>query len=364
MSVLPKYYVADLFAGAGGITQGFRQARFSPVAAVEFDKWAARTYASNFGDHVLACPIEDVKIRREGDVIVWRGRDVDDEPLSLETPEIDVLVGGPPCQGFSPLGRMKDWDYSDPRNKLWTHYARILGTVAPKVFVIENVPEILKSAEFDCLKRHVKRLGLGYQLTFGVLNASLYGVPQNRRRAIIIGSRVGLPTLPPETKDRMTVRDAIGNLPLKPDGRNWHLGRNPLPTSLERYKCVPEGGNRFDLIKKRPDITPGCWLRKKTGSTDVFGRMWWDEPAPTIRTEFFKPEKGRYLHPKAHRPITIREAARLQTFPDSFNFIGSNVQVAKQIGNAVPVELARAIARHIVSTLLSRTNSEARLVAV
>jgi DNA (cytosine-5)-methyltransferase 1 len=240
---------------------------------------------------------------------------------------------------------MSDWDYNDPRNKLWKHYVRILDALQPKIFVIENVPEILKSAEFSRLEQHVS--DLGYQLAFDVLNAAHFGVPQNRKRAIIIGSRLGKPTLPPQTLERLSVRDAIGDLPLKPNGVNWHLARNPLPTSIERYKCVPEGGNRFDLMRRRPDLTPKCWKRKKTGSVDVFGRMRWDEPSPTIRTEFFKPEKGRYLHPKAHRPITIREAARLQTFPDGFVFVGSNVQVAKQIGNAVPVKLAFAIARHI-----------------
>jgi DNA (cytosine-5)-methyltransferase 1 len=121
--------------------------------------------------------------------------------------------------------------------------------------------------------------------------------------------------------------------------------------SIERYKAVPPGGNRFDLMRNRRDITPNCWKNKKTGSTDVFGRMWWNEPAPTIRTEFFKPEKGRYLHPEAHRPITIREAARLQTFPDAFVFLGSNTQVAKQIGNAVPVILGERIAIQVRSTL-------------
>ena len=358
----PSLYVADLFAGAGGLTEGFRQAGFTPVVAVEFDKWAAATYAANFGDHVLACPIEDVKIIRKGGRLTWKGTDVDGEPTTIETPEIDVLVGGPPCQGFSPLGRMNDWDFNDPRNRLWKHYARILDTLQPKVFVIENVPEILKSIEFDRLQRHVKKLGHGYELAYGVLNATMFGVPQNRRRAIIIGSRVGTPTLPPETLERMTVRDAIGDLPLKPTGKSWHLGRNPIPTSIERYKCVPEGGNRFDLLKKRPDLTPACWIKKKTGSTDVFGRMWWDKQSPTIRTEFFKPEKGRYLHPKAHRPITIREAARLQTFDDLFIFIGSNTQVAKQIGNAVPIKLANKLAIHLTKTVLAERT--ARRLAV
>lgn len=366
MKSRPTLYVADLFAGAGGITEGFRQAGYSPVAAVEFDPWAAKTYAANFGDHVLACPIGAVRVERRDGALSWTGTDVDGEPLTIETPEIAALVGGIPCQGFSPLGRMNDWDYDDPRNKLWKDYMRVLNVVHPRIFVIENVPEILKSAEFERLKRQVRRAG-EYELVYGVLNAAFYGVPQSRKRAIIIGSRVGKPTLPPETLERATVRDAIGDLPLKPDGRNLHTARNPMPVSLQRYRCVPEGGNRFDLIRKRPDITPQCWLDKPTGSTDVFGRMWWDEPAPTIRTEFFKPEKGRYLHPRAHRPITLREAARLQTFPDEFAFVGSNVQIAKQIGNAVPVKLAYRIAVHLSSMLAGNgeeiENSE-RLEAV
>jgi DNA (cytosine-5)-methyltransferase 1 len=354
-------FVADLFAGAGGLTEGFRNAGFSPVAAVEFDKWAAKTYAANFGDHVMACPIEQVKVERVNDVIVWSGFGIDGQPLEFETPEIDVLVGGPPCQGFSPLGRMNDWDYSDPRNQLWKHYARILDVLHPKMFVIENVPELLKSAEFQALQRHLRRKSDGYEITFEVLNAAHYGVPQARRRAIVIGSRVGAPQLPPAILERSTVRDAIGDLPRTPSGKNWHLGRNPTAKSLERYKTIPLGGNRFDLVRDRPDLAPNCWLRKKTGSTDVFGRMLWDEPAPTIRTEFFKPEKGRYLHPVAHRPITIREAARLQTFPDTFKFVGANVQVAKQIGNAVPVQLAERIAVQARSTLLAGVKKERKV---
>lgn len=341
-------YIADLFAGAGGITEGFRRVGFRPVAAVEYDKWASRTYVANFGDHVLACPIEDVQVERLAEGLVWSGRDIAGNQIRFETPEIDVLVGGPPCQGFSPLGRMNDWDFNDPRNKLWKHYVRILDVVRPKVFVLENVPELLKSPEFERLRKHV---GKKYDLDYNVLNASHYGVPQARKRAIVIGSRVGKAALPVATTARRTVRDAIGDLPLKPNGKNWHFARDPRPMSIERYKAVPAGGNRFDLMRKRPDITPACWKNKKTGSTDVFGRMIWDEPAPTIRTEFFKPEKGRYLHPRAHRPITIREAARLQTFPDAFTFVGSNVQVAKQIGNAVPVDLAERIAIQVRSML-------------
>ena len=131
--------------------------------------------------------------------------------------------------------------------------------------------------------------------------------------------------------------------------------------SIERYKTIPaEGEGRFDLAARRPDITPACWLRKKSGSTDVFGRLWWDRPAFTIRTEFFKPEKGRYLHPSEHRPITVREAARCMSFPDEFVFPDTQAMtaVAKQIGNAVPPLLAqtigKAVAEHFARTAVSR----------
>jgi DNA (cytosine-5)-methyltransferase 1 len=132
-----------------------------------------------------------------------------------------------------------------------------------------------------------------------------------------------------------------------------HFRRNPRPTSVERYKAVPEGGNRFDLARNRPDLLPRCWAEKPTGTTDVMGRLWWDRPGFTIRTEFFKPEKGRYLHPKAHRPITHREAARIQSFPDSFTFEGSKIEVARQIGNAVPPLLGKALALHIHELVFS-----------
>ncbi len=155
-------------------------------------------------------------------------------------------------------------------------------------------------------------------------------------------------------RSRRAGPEAIGDLPLEPTGEDLHIGRNPKPMSIERYKAVPEGGNRFDLAANRPDLLPACWKNKASGTTDVFGRLWWDRPAFTIRTEFFKPEKGRYLHPQAHRPITHREAARLQTFPDDFIFEGSKIEIAKQIGNAVPPRLAEAVARAVRRMLTSR----------
>jgi len=323
----PRTFI-DLFCGAGGLALGFTQAGFRSVYAVDFDKAAAETYRRNFGHEVWDREIEELERI----------------PVGAE-----VVIGGPPCQGFSPLGQMIPLAEHRQMNKLWRHYVRLVEQVDPVAFVVENVPEFLRSEEFDALDRHAR--DLGYEIAAGVLNAAEFGVPQQRRRAFVMAVKGTTPRLPKPTRERATVWDAIHDLPLEPNGEDWHVGRNPTPKSMARYKCVPPGGNRFNLMKKRPDLAPRCWLNKPTGSTDVFGRLEWDKPALTIRTEFFKPEKGRYLHPQAHRPITHREAARLQTFPDDFEFCGSKIQVARQIGNAVPPKLARAIALELKAVL-------------
>lgn len=322
-----KHTFVDLFAGAGGMSLGLVRAGLRPVYAVESDTAAAETYRANFGDHVFA-----------GDIA-----------LVEAFPRADVIIGGPPCQGFSQLGTRNP---GDPRNSLWRHYVRAIEEAHPKIFVMENVPQLLASDHF--LEFRAVAEQLGYELCWGVLDASQYGVPQRRKRAFIIGSRVGAPSLPAQIAGRATVRDAIADLPLEPTGANLHIGRNPTPMSLERYRNVPEGGNHYDL----PDaLKPECWRKKKSGTTDVMGRLRWDAPSCTIRTEFYKPEKGRYLHPVADRPITHREAARLQTFPDDFVFCGSKTEVARQIGNAVPVLLAQAIGEHVVGLLEQAENA-------
>lgn len=318
------YTFVDLFAGAGGMTLGFVRAGLTPVYAVDCDRAAVETYRCNFGNHIW-----------DGDI-----SEID------RFPECDVVVGGPPCQGFSQLGTR---DPHDPRNALWREYMRVVEQVRPAVFVMENVPQILGSAQFPDIVAAARRLGYTH-VAHGVLDASRYGVPQRRRRAFVLASRLGPIELPPPGSVVRTVRDAIGDLPMEPTGCDLHIGRNPTPLSVERYKHVPSGGNHYDL----PDhLKPECWRKKKSGTTDVFGRMRWEAPSCTIRTEFYKPEKGRYLHPEAHRPITHREAARLQTFPDDFAFAGSKIEIARQIGNAVPVELARHVALHVAQHLKS-----------
>ncbi|MGR6031072.1 DNA cytosine methyltransferase [Rhodococcus erythropolis] len=342
----------DLFAGAGGLSLGFEQADlgFEPVHAVEIDAAAARTFKRHFGCPVYDGPIEDLE-RFE---------------------DADVILGGPPCQGFSPLGRDRDDDSRAQMNELWQQYLRAVRQVKPKAFVIENVPEFQRSAQFARLLELMEtdRELSKYRFAYGVLNAADYGVPQRRRRGIFMAVRgrkkvpwPPAPTHGPESANAteyVTVRDAIENIPLTTarteieviDGQqDLHVGRNARPMSLARYRAIPEGGNRFDLARNRPDLLPKCWANKPTGTTDVMGRLWWDRPSVTIRTEFYKPEKGRYLHPVADRPITHREAARLQSFPDDFEFEGTKISIARQIGNAVPPELAQALARHLHALL-------------
>lgn len=361
-----RYKLIDLFAGAGGMTLGFSASfgnQFVPVWANDFNTAAVATYNLNFGEHCTG-----------GDIV-----GILDDP-STEIPKADVVIGGPPCQGFSLLNKNRD---GDSRKQLWWPFLDVVDICEADIFVMENVPQLLGSLEYKSIINVAE--GMGFKVVGTKLCAADYGVPQTRWRAFIIGSRLGNPAdvFPPRKThydpkngqrsfinlDRgeiahserwRTVRDAIEDLPL-PTGTeirdvdppfNLHFGRNPTALSKKRYQAIPEEGmNRFDLQRVAPDLTPGCWIRKKTGGTDLFGRLWWNKPAFTIRTEFFKPEKGRYLHPVQHRPITHREAARLQSFPDSFRFVGSKTEIAKQIGNAVPPLLASRIADTVVALL-------------
>lgn len=330
--------VIELFAGCGGMSFGFKQAGFRTQLAVEWDEAACKTFRANISERVAQCAVEEV----------------------ATFPKADVVVGGPPCQGFSNLGERVPYD---PRRQLWRHFLRAVEDAEPTAFVMENVPPLLKSQEYVEVRQRSEELG--YRVDGWVLNAADYGVPQTRKRAIIIGLRGDeRPTKPVPThcnhdkKGRgngvwdlpnwVTVRDAMADLPMEPTDSDWHIGRNPTALSEKRYRSIPAGGNRFDLPR---ELTPDCWIRKVSGGTDLFGRLWWDRPSVTIRTEFFKPEKGRYLHPKAHRPITHREAMRLQGFPDDFEFVGSKSDVAKQVGNAVPPRLAKAIAAHLLQMI-------------
>jgi DNA (cytosine-5)-methyltransferase 1 len=358
MTSLP-YKVVDLFSGAGGFTLGleeparlngladleyedlgFPENTFDTIGAVESDDETAETFRQNFDTEVI-----------EGDI-----RDID----SFEMwDDADLVVGGPPCQGFSNLNKTSTEELNDERNKLWRHFLRAVEDIDPDVFLIENVSRFLKSQEGARTVEIAE--DLGYTTTVDTLWTHNYGVPQKRKRGFVFGSKLGVPFLPEKTdEETRTVRDAFGDLPDEPSEENWHVSRKRVTElSKKRFKEVPPGGNRFDLPK---ELLPECWKNKDSGGTDLFGRLWWDRPSVTIRTEFYKPEKGRYLHPEANRSITIREGARLQTFPDDFEFVGARTRVAPQIGNAVPPKLAYHLGQAIKAHLegeKSQINPEA-----
>lgn len=359
---LPR--IIDLFAGVGGLTAGFTilsPQPFKIVWANDFNKYAVDSYNLNFGTHCI-----------HGDIV-----EILSDPETV-IPESDVVIGGPPCQGFSLLNKKRN---DDPRKQLWRPFMEIVRRSNASVFVMENVPQLLSSPEYNEIFETASEMG--FKVRAQKLCAADYGVPQTRYRAFILGCRFIDPecVFPPKKthfnpasdqhilhpeeyvespRPWCTVRDAIADLPgpvgvnVRPDPSplDLHFGRTPTLKSLERYRSIPEEGmNRFDLQKRAPHLTPDCWIRKKSGGTDLFGRLWWDRPAFTIRTEFFKPEKGRYLHPEQHRPITHREAARLQSFPDDFRFTGTKIEIARQIGNAVPPLLAAAVAGCVVELL-------------
>lgn len=435
--------VVDLFSGCGGFTQGFHEFRpadevddgpaFHSIAAVEHNQAAAATYAVNFGDLRLDERVPPARVH-VGDIEAWKPT-----PEALHA---DVVVGGPPCQGFSALNRDKK---GSERNRLWEEYVRIVADIRPKVFVIENVDRFLKSDEFKNLLKEVEAGGKladyrlvdppGHEPTDTpeqrtkryLLNSADYGANQARRRAIVIGVRrdiengrtmtyptrthvrrpKNLSALPAQPLDGVETGtsyweavDAIFAESSKrvisgtelPDSKEFvpevnkvlpgifttgdlHFGRNPEPLSIARYSAIPPGGNRKDLRDKwytvddfgrihvfsEPNpagvrtpvgyLSTTSWDNHNTGTGDVMGRLRMGEPSVTIRTEFYKPEKGRYLHPFKDRPITHFEAARIQGFPLEFRWCGSKTEIATQIGNAVPIPLGKAIAAAIHSFL-------------
>lgn len=348
--VKQPYKVVDLFSGVGGMSLGFDQPSrlngladlgysgieidgrgFETVLAVEKEENAAAGFEHNFNSAMVV----HSDIRKIDDFTAWD--------------DAHVVIGGPPCQGFSNLNSTKTENLSDDRNDLWRDFLRAVREIQPHVFVVENVPRFLDTEEASGLAEEA--LDIGYEVVAGRLDAELYGVPQKRTRAFVIGSRKGKPFLPgPPPGPIRTVRDAISNLPAEPTGKNYHVGREVTDRTSHRMAAVPPGGNRLDIPEEH---LPDCWKDYPDNhGTDLYGRLWWDKPSVTIRADFVKPEKGRYLHPEADRSITMREGARLQTFPDDFEF-GTKYKkyVTSQIGNAVPPKLAYhvgvALHRHL-----------------
>lgn len=315
--------VIDLFAGCGLFGYAFKQEGFALTSGFELDPVAAATYRRN-----LRSRVEVVDLRLV-------------EPYG----QAEVVIAGPPCQGFSTLGKRDAWD---PRNQLSLLVLRWAKEVQPQAVVVENVSKFLDSPVAGELIEGLTRLE--YEVQTLILDALDFGVPQRRRRSFVVASRSGIDMPTPLRLGNCcgTVREAWENLPATPNGQNLHYSPTPSELALERMKIIPPGGDKRDVMAEAPELTPPSWWRIGCQVTDSWGRLAWDEPSNTLRTCLQNASKGRYIHPEQNRVVSLREAARLHSVEDHWTFDGYPTQVARQIGNSVPVNLGRAVARSVM----------------
>ncbi len=342
----------DAFCGSGGLTLGLDRAGFSVIAGFDLDPVCIQTLKHN--SKYISHPVfqSDVRDLLGGNLL---------EIVGIRPGELDLLAGGPPCQGFS-VQRTIGSD-SDARNLLVHDYGDLIQEVLPKFFLIENVPGIGGSRGRDVLAAFVIRMQKSdYIIHQAILDAQEFDVPQRRRRYIIVGERIdndGEPRFKwptPSKCRRVTVRQTIGRLPAPPlDGSEHpklpnHRADKLSALNRERIAALLPGQGRTDL----PDhLLADCHKlgADVIGHRNVYGRMAWDEVAPTITARFDSFTRGKFGHPDQPRTISLREGARLQTFPDDFVFCGNKVEVARQIGNAVPTKLAEALGTAILQAL-------------
>jgi len=331
----------DLFCGCGGLTLGLKQAGFDVIGAVEIDTLAVETYKANHPE----VEVFEEDIRELSTLRVKR-------KLGIKKGELDLLAGCPPCQGFSTMRTLNGGKrIRDDRNKLILDFQRFVEELLPKAVMMENVPGLQKNHRFKTLYRKLKELG--YEVNHDVLNAADYGVPQRRRRLILIAAKSGRIDFAKKSKELKTVRDAISNLPSAgSSGDPLHDYNEQRSEKIRRLiKRIPkDGGSREDIGKKSQLI---CH-KKCNGFKDIYGRMAWDNVAPTITSGCTNPSKGRFLHPDENRAMTLREAALLQSFPKRYKFFlhRGKESVSLMIGNALPPLFIKKNAKEIIKYLI------------
>lgn len=315
----------DLFSGCGGLTCGLVVAGFRVVAAVEIDSKAQATYRLNHPDVRLYD--EDIRKLDPSDVL---------KNADLKPGQLDLLAGCPPCQGFSRLRTKNQKTYvRDERNNLVADFLRFVRVMLPKSIMLENVPALERDGRFTKMRNQLSKLG--YDSVVHVLDAADYKVPQRRKRLIMLASRVHKPRIASKAPIRVTVREALNGVgaPSRTKDKLHAVPENRTPAVRELIALIPKnGGSRSDLGK---EFQLECHKRSE-GFYDVYGRMSWDDVAPTITSGCHNPSKGRFLHPSYNRTITLREAALLQGFPKGYAFDVSHGKeaIALMIGNALP----------------------------
>lgn len=358
------YKVIDLFAGVGGLSYGFaHNGNFKIIMANELEKDIAKAYILNHptvnmiqGD---ICELTETQIR---------------EATNGES--IDIIVGGPPCQSYSTLGKRQ----MDTRAHLFEQYCRILSVVQPKLFLFENVSGLLSMQNGTLIEVIKKKFSeLGYDVKCKLLNAVNYGVPQYRERVILVGMKnqntfeYPKPTHGPCLLPYLTVEDAFSDLPsLKSGEESTEYGSEPR-NDFQRYlransttltenkapkngehlirimEALPDGGSKDDLPEE---------IRPKSGYGNTYAKMWWKKPAPTVTRNFATPSSSRCVHPRDSRAMTTREGARLQSFPDDYKFYGSHTTRNLEIGNAVPPLLSIALAEKVAEAMKDEKNGQ------
>ena len=323
----------DLFSGCGGLSEGLRQAGFDVLACAEIRPEARSTYKENHPDPIIE---NDIRLIDPSKLLI---------ELGINKGALDLLAACPPCQGFSSMRTKNREVADDPRNDLIFEVERLVIGILPKCVLIENVPRLLKDRRLLEFKNALK--AFGYQFSEGVLDAQNFGVAQRRKRMILIASRVGLISLPKPNGRKVIVKDVLNDLP-SPEGDH----RRPLHRI--RQKLSPLVLRRLSKIKKSRSDLPEelileCHKRYPGGFRDVYGRIDWEDVAPTITRSSHNPSKGRFVHPFEDRGLTIYESMLLQGFPRSYIF-PPNLGIGKlssMIGEALPPPLARAQAIHI-----------------
>ncbi len=337
----------DLFCGAGGLTEGLKQAGFDVLAGVEIDAIAAQTYRLNHPE--VKC--------FEKDILQLSAQELMSN-LNIQKGELDLLAGCPPCQGFSTLRtRKKAIAKNDDRNELIFEYLRLVEDLLPKNIMLENVPALAKDYRMTMFLEKLSELGyLINKDTIAIENAADYGVPQRRKRMIVKVSRIIELESNPKSHGRVTVRECFAKANLPKVGasgdflHDYTQKRSPKVQAI--ISSIPkDGGSRIDLPEH---LILDCHKKNPTQFADVYGRMRWDEVSPTITGGCISPSKGRFLHPEEDRCITLREASLLQTFPLDYKFPKVSQQaIALMIGNALPPEFIKQQALMLKNQLSS-----------
>ena len=318
-------YAIDIFSGVGGLTEGMHQADFQTELAFEIDEIASKAYQLNHPDTTIITK----DIRKVSIASIKR---------NLNGKKIHLLAGCPPCQGFSSIRRLNRKEpISDERNSLIMEYIRLVKALKPYTIMMENVPGLV---HYNLFKKAINILQneLKYHVEYKVVNVKDYGVPQSRKRLVLVGSRLGEISVAPPVNEKKTVRDTIENLELPENSTDSLHKVFPIHTLevQKRISLTPKnGGSRKDLPEK---YILECHKAENIGFNDVYGRLRWDDYSTTITGGCLNPSKGRFLHPEQNRNISAREAALLQSFPSDYIFPTDvpRHNIALMIGNALP----------------------------